>query len=109
MIAAGLADTKEPIPYARGALVLWAPKGSPFQPLTGNTLNDPRIQKLAIANPDHAPYGRAAQAAKASARRRMRRHLCGKSGASMRDLLRTGRQRSGAAVVRPCLPRDDEP
>ena len=63
VIAAGLADTREPIPYARGALVLWARKDSPFQPLTSNTLYDPRIQKLAIANPDHAPYGRAAEAA----------------------------------------------
>ncbi len=60
LVAAGLTDEREPIPYARGALVLWARKDSPLQPLTNDTLHNPRLQKLAIANPDHAPYGRAA-------------------------------------------------
>jgi molybdate transport system substrate-binding protein len=63
LVAANLADTTAPIPYARGALVLWARKDSPLQPLTGDTLYNPRLQKLAIANPAHAPYGRAAVAA----------------------------------------------
>ncbi len=55
VIAAGLGDEKEPTAYARGVLVLWARKDSPLQPLTNNTLYDPRLTKLAIANPDHAP------------------------------------------------------
>ncbi|HZL26179.1 MAG TPA: molybdate ABC transporter substrate-binding protein, partial [Acidobacteriaceae bacterium] len=38
LVAANLADTPAPIAYARGALVLWARKDSPLQPLTGNTL-----------------------------------------------------------------------
>ncbi len=63
LVAANLTDTASPIPYARGALVLWARKDSPFQPLTNDSLSDPRLQKLAIANPTHAPYGRAAVAA----------------------------------------------
>jgi molybdate transport system substrate-binding protein len=63
IVAAGLADSAAPIPYARGTLVLWARKDSPLQPLTQNTLHDSRIVSLAIANPDHAPYGRAAVAA----------------------------------------------
>lgn len=63
VVAAGLADTPEPIPYARGTLVLWARKDSPLQPLTQNTLRDNKFTSLAIANPDHAPYGRAAVAA----------------------------------------------
>jgi molybdate transport system substrate-binding protein len=63
LVAAGLTEERGPVPYARGALVLWARKDSPLQPLTGNTLEDPRIQKLAIANAEHAPYGRAAMAA----------------------------------------------
>jgi len=62
LVAAKLTDTPEPIDYARGILVLWARKDSPFQPLTQTTLSDPRIQSLAIANPDRAPYGRAAVA-----------------------------------------------
>jgi molybdate transport system substrate-binding protein len=63
VVAAGLADTPAPIAYARGALVLWARKDSPLQPLTQNTLNEAHFSRLAIANPDHAPYGRAAVAA----------------------------------------------
>jgi molybdate transport system substrate-binding protein len=63
VVAAGLADSSEPIPYARGTLVLWARKDSPLQPLTLDTLRDGKFASLAIANPDHAPYGRAAVAA----------------------------------------------
>lgn len=63
IVAANLADTSEPLPYARGTLVLWARKDSPVQPLTQNTLGDGKFTSLAIANPDHAPYGRAAVAA----------------------------------------------
>jgi molybdate transport system substrate-binding protein len=62
IVAGGLADTPAPIPYARGTLVLWARKDSPFQPLTQNTLREGKFTSLAIANPEHAPYGRAAVA-----------------------------------------------
>jgi molybdate transport system substrate-binding protein len=62
IVAHNLADTPEPIPYARGTLVLWARKDSPLQPLTQNTLEDGHYTSLAIANPEHAPYGRAAVA-----------------------------------------------
>src|SRR5579871_4426022 len=63
IVAENLADTPAPIPYARGSLVLWARKDSPLQPLTQDTLHDDHFTRLAIANPDHAPYGRAAVAA----------------------------------------------
>jgi molybdate transport system substrate-binding protein len=63
IVAANLADTPQPVPYALGSLVLWARKDSPVQPLTQNTLHDAHFSRLAIANPDHAPYGRAAIAA----------------------------------------------
>jgi molybdate transport system substrate-binding protein len=59
-VAANLADTSSPIPYARGILVLFARKDSPLQPLNQNTLSDPRIRSLAVADAQHAPYGRAA-------------------------------------------------
>lgn len=52
-----------PVLYARGELVLWARKNSPLQPVTLASLQSPRLQHLAIANPAHAPYGRAATAA----------------------------------------------
>jgi len=63
VVAAKLADTPSPEAYARGTLVLWARKDSPFQPLTQSTLSDGKYISLAIANPDHAPYGRAAMSA----------------------------------------------
>jgi molybdate transport system substrate-binding protein len=62
IVASNLADTPAPIPYARGMLVLWARSDSPLQPLTQNTLPNGKFQTLAIANPEHAPYGRAAVA-----------------------------------------------
>ncbi len=48
--------------YARGRIVLWVPADSPVDPAkTGwDSLLDARVQKIAIANPEHAPYGRAA-------------------------------------------------
>jgi len=63
IVAANLADTPMPVAYARGTLVLWARKDSAFQPLTQNTLSNSHILSLAIANPDHAPYGLAAMSA----------------------------------------------
>jgi molybdate transport system substrate-binding protein len=63
IIAASLADSTSPIPYASGTLVLFARKDSPLQPLTQNTLFNPNLQSIAIADPLHAPYGVAAQQA----------------------------------------------
>jgi molybdate transport system substrate-binding protein len=57
---AGL-STAAPIPYAHGVLVLWARRDSPAQPLNLASLTNPRVQRVAIANPLHAPYGLAAQ------------------------------------------------
>jgi molybdate transport system substrate-binding protein len=63
VVAANLADTGGPIPYARGMLVLWARKDSPLQPLHLEALSDARVKTVAIANPVEAPYGRAAMSA----------------------------------------------
>lgn len=50
--------------YAVGRVVLWAPKQSPVEVSKGLTvLRDAAVRKIAIANPKHAPYGRAAVAA----------------------------------------------
>jgi molybdate transport system substrate-binding protein len=54
--------------YAIGRLVFFAPKGSPFDPRDGyaslaRLLDEGRLTRFAIANPDHAPYGAAARAA----------------------------------------------
>lgn len=63
IVAAGLADGAEPTPYAKGTLVLWARKDSPLQPISMDRITDPRVKSIAIANDQHAPYGRAAVAA----------------------------------------------
>lgn len=62
--SAGLAEPGTLYQYAVGKIVLWAPKDSLLDLSKGlQALLDPRIHKIAIANPEHAPYGRAAVAA----------------------------------------------
>jgi molybdate transport system substrate-binding protein len=63
VIAAGIAEETQPVAYARGTLVLWTRTDSRFSALSMDSLKDPALKSLAIANPEHAPYGRAAQAA----------------------------------------------
>lgn len=61
---ANLVDSASLQTYAVGRLVLWLPPDSPLDASQGlKILLDPRIQKISIANPEHAPYGRAAVAA----------------------------------------------
>ena len=63
VIAAGLAEESAPIPYARGTLVLWTRNDSRYHQLSMDSLRDPALKSVAIASPEHAPYGRAARAA----------------------------------------------
>lgn len=65
LIAAGLADGPNPYQYAVGKLVLWVPAELPLDVVHKgmSVLLDPSVKKIAIANPQHAPYGRAAVAA----------------------------------------------
>lgn len=60
---AGLADPGRPIIYARGTLVLWTRRDSQLPAPSVDLLRDSGLKRLAIANPDRAPYGRAAVAA----------------------------------------------
>jgi molybdate transport system substrate-binding protein len=59
----GAANNGEPVNYANGTLVLWARKDSTLPPPSVDLLRNPGLRRLAIANPDRAPYGRAAVAA----------------------------------------------
>lgn len=62
-VASNVTETRNPIPYARGVLVLWAPRSFPVHPLSVDVLGRKDVTSIAIANPDRAPYGRAAVAA----------------------------------------------
>ena len=65
LVAAGLLDPSSLRTYAVGHLVLWVPQNSPLDPqrLRIDLLLRPEVRKIAIADPRHAPYGRAAMAA----------------------------------------------
>jgi molybdate transport system substrate-binding protein len=69
LVEQGLAQPSALFDYATGKIVLWAPKNSAtdVKALGMSALTDPRVRKIAIANPDHAPYGRAAVSALKSA------------------------------------------
>jgi molybdate transport system substrate-binding protein len=64
VVKQGLADGPA-FTYAYGKLVVWIPKASRLD-LEGKglaALADPSVQKIALANPEVAPYGRAAKVA----------------------------------------------
>jgi molybdate transport system substrate-binding protein len=49
--------------YARGTLVLWTRNQNGIGPLNMQLLRSPQVRSVAIANPERAPYGRAAMQA----------------------------------------------
>jgi molybdate transport system substrate-binding protein len=65
LIADGQADAASLYQYSLGKLVLWVPASSPLDVEHQGmaALLDGSVKKIAIANPEHAPYGRAAVAA----------------------------------------------
>ena len=65
LIDAGVAERSSLRTYAVGHLVLWVPNGSPLDlpKLQMGALTQPSVARIAIANPQHTPYGRAAMAA----------------------------------------------
>jgi molybdate transport system substrate-binding protein len=65
LIAGGQAESATLYRYAVGRLVLWVPKDSPLdvEHKGMDVLLEPSVKKISIANPQHAPYGRAAVAA----------------------------------------------
>jgi molybdate transport system substrate-binding protein len=61
---AGLVEKGSYFQYARGKIVVWVLKDSKINLNSGlKALADPKVKKIAIANPLHAPYGQAAVAA----------------------------------------------
>lgn len=66
----GLADPASLFLYARGHLALWTARPAASLDLAAlglRALLDPSVRHVALASPQHAPYGRAAVAALASA------------------------------------------
>ena len=65
LVALGLADAASEFVYAEGRLVIWVPAGSAVdvERLGLRATLDPAVARVAVANPEHAPYGRAAVAA----------------------------------------------
>jgi len=63
--AEGLADARTLYEYAIGRLVIWTPADAKVDVTKEGwkSLLDASVEKIAIANPEHAPYGRAAVAA----------------------------------------------
>jgi molybdate transport system substrate-binding protein len=49
--------------YARGRITLWTVRDSPLLIENINDLTRPEVKRVAIANPEHAPYGMAAREA----------------------------------------------
>jgi len=54
---------EEPVKYAEGSIVLWTTNGAIDLSHGMAVLRGPAVKRIALANPDHAPYGRAAKAA----------------------------------------------
>jgi len=49
--------------YARGRITMWTTADSPLKLQTLSDLRQTEVRRISIANPDHAPYGLAAQQA----------------------------------------------
>ena len=61
LAAEGLVVRDSLFVYALGRIVVWVPAHSPLDP--AGALHSSALRHVAIANPSHAPYGRAAEAA----------------------------------------------
>jgi molybdate transport system substrate-binding protein len=60
VVKAGKCDASTLALYSRGRVVLWSKNGAPTKLAD---LADAKYKRIGLANPDHAPYGKAAQQA----------------------------------------------
>ncbi|NVB83008.1 MAG: molybdate ABC transporter substrate-binding protein [Kofleriaceae bacterium] len=57
VVKSGKCDASTAQLYSRGRLVMWGKNGTPMKI---EELADPKYKRIGIANPEHAPYGKAA-------------------------------------------------
>ncbi len=88
LVKDGFGDAPDLFTYATGQLVIWCRRDLGVDPATIANGVDPKIEKFAIASPQHAPYGKAAIAALRSM----------KLDAAIRDKLVIGESVSQAAA-----------
>jgi len=62
VVAANLADEKEPVQYANGTLVVWTRNDSGIKPISVDRVLDANVTRVAVADQFHAPFGLAAYA-----------------------------------------------
>jgi molybdate transport system substrate-binding protein len=63
LVARGVGQERDLFAYAVGRLVVWVPNGSALRPERDGLRALLSAKRVAIGNPRHAPYGRAAEAA----------------------------------------------
>jgi molybdate transport system substrate-binding protein len=68
LVAEGEAVADSLTTYAQGRIALWTMRNDLDLQAGLNVLRDPAVMRIAIANPEHAPYGQAARTAMQSAR-----------------------------------------
>lgn len=67
LVEKGIVSLEDTALYGLGRLTLWTRAVNAVRVETLSDLTDPAVKRIAIANPDHAPYGRAARQALQSA------------------------------------------
>jgi molybdate transport system substrate-binding protein len=101
LIAAGRVEPGSRTPYAFGRLALVSPPGTD-PPATLDDLGDPRWDPVALANPEHAPYGRVARQALVSQGQWgavQERVVFGENIAQAYQLVRTGNAAAGIVAL----------
>ena len=68
LVARGIGSSADVFAYARGRVVVWVPRRSSLQVERDGLRALTAAKRIAIANPRHAPYGRAAESALRGAR-----------------------------------------
>jgi molybdate transport system substrate-binding protein len=101
---AGLAEPGTLTEYAVGRIVIWMPAEAKVDvtKLGWDTLLDASVQRIAIANPEHAPYGRAAVAAlrKAGIYERLKRKLVyGENISQAAQFVQSGNAQAGIVAL----------